>query len=135
MCLIALFKAHSLTCTMRVGINIAPTRFKPPLFLKSGPLLRYCGLRRERRLGRFAPGVPRPEREIWRGSVMIVTEDSKSSYELAPTLRLFVQPVDLLPPPPAQVDGEIGELARNMSIQLQGFQKLEEMAERCIFDL
>ncbi|TAQ91616.1 hypothetical protein B7494_g19 [Chlorociboria aeruginascens] len=82
-----------------------PTRFKPPLFLKSGPFLRYCGLRRERLQGRAATAS---EREIWRGSVMIVTRDSDSSYELAPTLRLFLQPKDILPPPPAQVDGEIG---------------------------
>lgn len=38
---------------------------------------------------------------------MIVTQDDHSSYELAPTLRLFLQPTDLLPPPPAQVDGEL----------------------------
>ena len=37
---------------------------------------------------------------------MIVTQDSDSSYELAPTLRLFLQPTELLPPPPPQVDGE-----------------------------
>lgn len=36
---------------------------------------------------------------------MIVTRDANSSYELAPTLRLFLQPMDLLPPPPAHVDG------------------------------
>lgn len=35
---------------------------------------------------------------------MIVTEDEHSSYELAPILRLFLQPTDLLPPPPAQVN-------------------------------
>lgn len=102
----------------------SPTRFKPPLFLKSGPLLRYCGMRRERRIGHFAPGVPRPEREIWRGSVMIVTEDSKSSYELAPTLRLFVQPVDLLPPPPARLDGNIGELAPEYIDPIAGLPKI-----------
>lgn len=85
----------------------APTRFKPPLFLKAGPLLRYCGLRRERKQGRIPRDAPRPEREIWRGSLMIVTQDSNSSYELAPTLRLFVQPMDLLPPPPAEVDGSV----------------------------
>lgn len=39
---------------------------------------------------------------------MIVTQDSKSSYETPPTLRLFSQPMDLLPPPPAQVSGEEG---------------------------
>jgi hypothetical protein len=84
-----------------------PTKFKPALHLEAGPLLRYCGLRRERKQGRIPHNAPRPEREIWRGSVMIVTRDTKSSYELAPTLRLFLQPMELLPPPPAQVDGPL----------------------------
>ncbi|KAB8304633.1 hypothetical protein EYC80_004006 [Monilinia laxa] len=84
----------------------APTRFKPPLFLKCGPLLRYHGIRTEKTSSRSVARGPLPEREVWRGSVMIVTQDSSSSYELAPTLRLFLQPVDLLPPPPTQVDGE-----------------------------
>ena len=120
-------KARSLTSPMRsvrVLPDTAPTRFKPRLFLKTGPLLRYCGLRRERRVGHFAPDVPRPEREIWRGSVMIVTEDSKSSYELAPTLRLFVQPVDLLPPPPAQLDGNVSELAPEYIDPIAGLAKI-----------
>lgn len=82
----------------------APTRFKPPLYMKCGPLLRYCGIRHEK--------VPTrsqrvQEREIWRGSVMIVTRDSDSSYEIAPTLRLFVQDLELLPPPPHRVNGEL----------------------------
>jgi hypothetical protein len=110
--------------SVRVAADIAPTRFKPLLFLRSGPLLRYCGLRRERRVGHFAPDVPRPEREIWRGSVMIVTEDSKSSYELAPTLRLFVQPIDLLPPPPARLDGNMGELAPEYIDPIAGLPKI-----------
>ena len=38
---------------------------------------------------------------------MIVTKDAQSSYELAPTLRLFLQPISLLPPPPKQIDGDI----------------------------
>jgi hypothetical protein len=117
----------SLTCLMRsvrVAADIAPTRFKPLLFLRSGPLLRYCGLRRERRVGHFAPDVPRPEREIWRGSVMIVTDDSKSSYELAPTLRLFIQPIDLLPPPPARLDGNMGELAPEYIDPIAGLPKI-----------
>ncbi|UKZ65423.1 uncharacterized protein TrAtP1_006619 [Trichoderma atroviride] len=84
-----------------------PTRFKPPLYLKCGPLLRYCGLRHEQ-----APARPRgpaavQDREIWRGSVMIVTSDAESSYDIAPTLRLFVQDIELLPPPPHQVNGEL----------------------------
>lgn len=85
----------------------APTRFKPPLYLKCGPLLRYCGLRYEQ-----APSRPRgpavmQAREIWRGSVMIVTNDAESSYDITPTLRLFVQDIELLPPPPHQVNGEL----------------------------
>ncbi|ORX96752.1 hypothetical protein BCR34DRAFT_607526 [Clohesyomyces aquaticus] len=75
------------------------TSFNPPLYLKCGPLLRYTGIRRDAsKIGR--------EREIWRGSIMIVTEDLKSSYDKPPTLRLFKQPMDLLPPPPAEVDAE-----------------------------
>ncbi|TVY33084.1 Uncharacterized protein LSUB1_G007596 [Lachnellula subtilissima] len=74
--------------------------------LRSGPLLRYCGLRREKLAGRLQRTTGKEEREVWRGSIMIVTQDDHSSYELAPTLRLFLQPTDLLPPPPAQVGGE-----------------------------
>lgn len=80
----------------------APTRFKPPLYLKCGPLLRYCGLRQEK-----VPSQRIPDKEIWRGSVMIVTKDSESSYEIAPTLRLFVQDLELLAPPPHRVAGEL----------------------------
>lgn len=83
----------------------APTRFKPPLYLKCGPLLRYCGLRHDKVPARnHSSNVV--DREIWRGSVMIVTLDSESSYEIVPILRLFVQPMDLLPPPPAELRGE-----------------------------
>lgn len=84
----------------------APTRFKPPLHLKCGPLLRYCGIRREKIPTRSQEGAV-SEREIWRGSIMIVTNDADSSYEIAPTLRLFVQDMELLPPPPHQVKGEL----------------------------
>ncbi|PHH73149.1 hypothetical protein CDD80_4013 [Ophiocordyceps camponoti-rufipedis] len=84
-----------------------PSRFRPPLYLHCGPLLRYCGLRREGFLMRPQNGGDVTQREIWRGSVMIVTKDSESSYEIAPMLRLFVQNVELLPPPPQQVDGEL----------------------------
>lgn len=87
-----------------------PTRFKPQLYLKCGPLLRYCGIRRETATARAttstAPTTTAADREFWRGSVMIVTEDSDSSYEIAPILRLFVQPIELLPPPPAELHGE-----------------------------
>lgn len=53
---------------------------------------------------------------------MIVTQDSNSYYDLAPTLRLFLQPADLLPPPPAQVDGE--ELAPEYIDPLAGLPKM-----------
>ncbi|EFE33039.1 uncharacterized protein ARB_00126 [Trichophyton benhamiae CBS 112371] len=41
------------------------------------------------------------EREIWRGSIMIVTQDSASFYDTPPTLRIFSQPKELIPPPPS----------------------------------
>ncbi|KAJ9355801.1 hypothetical protein DTO027B9_3955 [Paecilomyces variotii] len=79
-------------------------RFDPLLFLKCGPLLRYTGMRRDK--------IDGPEGQIdletWRGSVMIVTKDSLSSYNPAPTLRLFSQPMDLLPPPPVEINSEDG---------------------------
>jgi hypothetical protein len=56
---------------------------------------------------------------------MIVTQDAHSSYELAPTLRLFLQPKELLPPPPAQVDGEIDELAPEYIDPIAGLPKIE----------
>ncbi|KAH6669570.1 hypothetical protein B0J14DRAFT_672588 [Halenospora varia] len=118
-------KPHLLTYptrVIRVRPDIAPTRFKPPLFLRSGPSLRYCGLRREPITNRSLRPAGVTEREIWRGSVMIVTQDDHSSYELAPTLRLFLQPTELLPPPPAQVDGE--ELAPEYIDPLAGLPKI-----------
>ena len=91
--------------SIRVRTPIAPTSFSPPLYLKCGPLLRYTGLRRDKveRTGRRAAT---DERETWRGSIMIVTVDSQSSYEPAPTLRLFYQPMELLPLPPQSLDGQ-----------------------------
>lgn len=106
----SLSSSHTrLTPTMRlvrVPDQTVPTSFKPPLYLKCGPLLRYCGMRKE--VPPVRPGgAPRPPKAIWRGSIMIVTSDSKSSYESAPILRLFSQPGILLPPPPQQVDGNL----------------------------
>ncbi|KAG2027371.1 hypothetical protein GB937_001114 [Aspergillus fischeri] len=75
--------------------------FQPPIFLKCGPLLRYTGLKRVSIDGPNGPF----DKETWRGSIMIVTKDSRSSYECPPTLRLFSQPMDLLPPPPVEVSG------------------------------
>lgn len=78
------------------------TFFQPPLYLKSGPLLRFTGIRKGP-ASRSRPGV-----ELWTGSIMIVTVDSKSKYERPPTLRIFKQPVDLLPPPPVEIDEASG---------------------------
>lgn len=80
------------------------SRFEPPLFLKCGPLLRFLGIRRTKIDGPSGP----IEQEVWRGSIMIVTADSRSSYDPPPTLRLFAQPMDLLPPPPREISGEEG---------------------------
>lgn len=91
---------------LRIRVPAAPTTFNPPLYLKCGPLLRYTGLRRdgpERSNGR-GDSAPMGQ-EVWRGSVMIVTTDAQSSYDPAPKLRLFHQPIDLLPPPPQHADG------------------------------
>ncbi|KAL1882203.1 hypothetical protein Daus18300_000689 [Diaporthe australafricana] len=61
----------------------------------------------ERVSSRSARSGPDVERNFWRGTVMIVTQDQDSSYDIAPTLRLFAQPIELLPPPPSEVRGEI----------------------------
>ena len=96
---------RSMRC-VRVRIPAAPTTFNPPLYLKCGPLLRYTGLKRENIERGGRQGV-REERETWRGSVMVVTVDSESSYEPAPTLRLFHQPMELLPALPKKtLDGQ-----------------------------
>lgn len=76
--------------------------FEPALHLRSGPLLRYTGMKRVPIDGPSGPF----EKVTWRGSVLIVTKDSRSIYEPAPTLRIFSQPMDLLPPPPVEVNGD-----------------------------
>jgi len=104
--------SKSLTRSMRsvrVRIPAVPTTFKPPLLLKCGPLLRYTGMRREKLEHPSSQSTSVAERETWRGSVMIVTVDSESNYESAPTLRLFHQHMDLLSPPPQKFDGTNGE--------------------------
>ena len=98
---------RSMRC-IRVRIPAAPTSFDPPLLLKCGPLLRYTGMKRDKLDGPVSRISSTEERETWRGSVMIVTVDAESSYEPLPTLRLFHQPMDLLPPPPQQFDGSVG---------------------------
>ncbi|PWY80705.1 hypothetical protein BO70DRAFT_387697 [Aspergillus heteromorphus CBS 117.55] len=98
----------------------AHKRFQPSLFLQSGPLLRYAGLKRVRIDGPNGPF----NKETWRGSILIVTQDSRSCYEPRPNLKLFAQPMDLLPPPPVQVNGEDAELAPEYIDPTAGLMKL-----------
>lgn len=76
-----------------IPVRVAPDpkAFRPRLNLKCGPLLRYIGLRRNKR----SP-VPtesnlsaKEERETWRGTVMIVTTDEHSDYLKPPSIRIF----------------------------------------------
>ncbi|KIW01007.1 uncharacterized protein PV09_07524 [Verruconis gallopava] len=76
------------------------TYFQPQLYLKCGPLLRFTGLRKSSQT---------PNKDVWTGSIMIVTLDSKSRYDTPPSLRIFKQPVDLLPPPPGHIDEASGQ--------------------------
>ncbi|KAI9728818.1 MAG: hypothetical protein M1834_007204 [Cirrosporium novae-zelandiae] len=103
-----------------------PAYFRPQLYLKCGPLLRYTGIRREKITKSNSRKQSQPvEREVWRGSVMIVTADSASSYETVPTLRLFAQPMDLIPPPPEHIDTESGQqLAPEYVDPIAGLPKL-----------
>jgi hypothetical protein len=55
---------------------------------------------------------------------MIVTDDRVSSYDPAPTLRLFSQPMDMHPPPPAVVEVDKGELAPEYVDPIAGVPKL-----------
>lgn len=103
------------------------TSFRPPLYVKCGPLLRYTGMRRERLAKPGQSGVT--EREIWRGSVMIVTVDNHSSYETVPTLRLFAQPMDLLPPPPARFHSNAEGLPSEYVDPLAGQVKLSRTGQ------
>ncbi|KAI5366505.1 putative phoD-like phosphatase, metallophosphatase domain, metallo-dependent phosphatase [Septoria linicola] len=72
--------------------------FEPRLFLKCGPLLRYTGIRQQTIRNQRTNAVS--QREVWKGTVMIVTEDDQSDLARSPTLRLFAQPMDLHTPPP-----------------------------------
>jgi hypothetical protein len=102
--------ARSVPATSGDPIDDRHAEFKPQLYLKCGPLLRYAGMKRHRSdqaaAAESAEGhhPAQDEHETWRGSVLIVTQDSQSSYESAPTLRIFSQPMDILPPPPQQVE-------------------------------
>ncbi len=55
---------------------------------------------------------------------MIVTTDSNSSYETPPTLRLFSQPMELLPPPPARVEDENPDLPPEVIDPVGGLPKM-----------
>jgi hypothetical protein len=103
-------------------------KFDPPLYLRCGPLLRYTGTQ-----GSSEPNngltdesrgntVAADNRETWRGSVMIVTQDSQSNYKDIPVLRLFSRPKRLLPPPPQELAGE--ELAPEYIDPIAGLTKL-----------
>ncbi len=89
---------------IRLRVVPSPASFNPPLYLKCGPLLRYTGLRRDRVRNSRSDQIL--ERETWRGSVMIVTTDSDSSYNPVPVLHIFHEPMNLLPPPPHGMDNE-----------------------------
>ena len=122
------YLSKELTLSMRsVRIRPVPTiaTFNPPLYLKCGPLLRYTGLKRDRLHTQTRSGPSSSERETWRGSVMIVTADADSSYDPVPTLRLFHEAMDLLPPPPHHVDAEDGhELPAEYIDPIAGLPKL-----------
>ena len=101
------FLDKELTMSMRsVRIRAVPisTSFSPPLYLKCGPLLRYTGMKRDRLID-DNDATKTNERETWRGSVMIVTNDADSRYEPGPVLRLFPEPMEKIPPPePSKVE-------------------------------
>lgn len=122
------YLSKELTLSMRsIRIRPAPAlaTFNPPLYLKCGPLLRYTGLKRDRLQMQTRSGPSSSERETWRGSVMIVTADADSSYDPAPTLRLFPEAIDLLPPPPQHIDAEDGhELPAEYIDPIAGLPKL-----------
>lgn len=122
------YLSKELTKSMR-SVRIRPVpavaSFSPPLYLKCGPLLRYTGLKRETRQSKDRNEAPNVERETWRGSVMIVTSDADSSYDPVPNLRLFSEPMELLPPPSQKVDTESDrELPKEYIDPIAGLPKL-----------
>lgn len=103
------YMSRELIRSMRaIRIRVAPptASFNPPLYLKCGPLLRYTGLDRQVPATEAADPSSKygMKRELWRGSVMIVTVDADSSYNPPPVLRLFPEPIDLLPVHPQPMD-------------------------------
>ena len=123
------YVSKELTMSMRsIRIRPVPTvaSFSPPLYLKCGPLLRYTGMKRDRLQSSGRAGPQSSERETWRGSVMIVTTDASSNYETAPTLRLYPEPMEKMPPPQEQkMEGEnADELPPHFMDPVAGLPKL-----------
>ncbi|KAJ9661826.1 hypothetical protein H2198_001791 [Neophaeococcomyces mojaviensis] len=90
-------RPRAATVDANAAIDDRIAEFKPRLLVKCGPLLRYTGIKRT---------VGEDAKEYWRGTVMLVTQDSQSSYEKPPILRLFAQPKSLLTRPVSVVEGE-----------------------------
>lgn len=67
----------------------------PALHILCGPSIKYTDIQRE------FEDYPTTFADIWRGSILIVTKDSRSTYTPVPTLRIFHQPIDMMPPPPS----------------------------------
>lgn len=105
----------------RDAIDDQAAEFSPRLYVRCGPLLRYTGMKKTQASadGKTSAG------EIWRGSVMIVTQDTHSSYQTPPVLRLFSRPKDLIPPPPSEITGE--ELAPEYVDPLAGLTKVSRI--------
>ncbi|RMZ90668.1 hypothetical protein DV736_g2115, partial [Chaetothyriales sp. CBS 134916] len=102
------------------AVDDSTAEFNPPLYLRCGPLLRYTGMKRTSKP--VSGNTNTVQAEIWRGSVMIVTQDSRSSYHEPPILRLFSRPKSLLPPPPARVRAD--ELAPEYIDPIAGLEKI-----------
>ncbi|KAI5283761.1 hypothetical protein KEM55_001373, partial [Ascosphaera atra] len=95
--------------------------FNPPLHLECGPMLKYNGIKLETFDGVNGPDV----KEVWRGSMMIVTRDSLSTSFPAPVMRIFSQPMDPSgPPPPTPTDSQ-PDLATEHIDPVTGASKLD----------
>lgn len=109
-------RAQAAAATENLAIDDRIAEFQPRLYLRCGPLLRYTGMKRT---------VGEGAKEYWRGTVMIVTSDSQSSYETPPTLRLFSQPKSLFTPSQQVSEGE--ELPTNHRDPIAGTTKLSRI--------
>lgn len=80
--------------------------FNPPLFVKCGPLLRFTGIDKvkvstnkggggkRRRRGDGSGSGSDSDGGVWKGSIMIVTDDERSVYEPVPAVRVCVTGMD-----------------------------------------